>query len=137
MLDSVILKKKVERNQKSEELRMEDFLIQSDYSILEEFTLKPRNLDGFQFIDYSDLETDVFKDSKEELNEAETELEKLFTPFSWKSKSAANIAQELINENSLPRSRIKSEAIKRPGTPTMNEQRKKKTREKVLILVKH
>ena len=103
--------KKTEKT-KSEEMKKEDFLIQSDDSIIDEFPLKPRNLDGFQFSDYSDSEADVFEDSKEELNLAETELDELFTPLSWKSKSAANIALSLVNENSLPRPRTKSEAIK-------------------------
>ena len=117
-------------------MKKEDFLIQSDDSIIDKFQLKPRNLDGFQFSDYSDSEADVFEDSKEELNVAETELDELFTPLSWKSKSAANIALSLTNENSLPRPRTKSEAIKRPGSPNLNEQRKKKIQEKSLIPVK-
>jgi hypothetical protein len=39
----------------------------------------------------ADSESDVFEDSKEDINELETETDSLFTTLKWKYKSEANI----------------------------------------------
>ena len=115
---------------KSSEMVKVDFLYGSDDSTIDK--TEAEKVKEFGFSDYetdsdTDSDTDAFEDSKEDVDESEPEADvnSLFTPLRWKSRSAANIAMSVSVSKDTPRSRAQSDSRKRPLTSPKKEENKK------------